>query len=167
MHGTSKSAQFWHRPSGSSPLTHLMLRRLQKSPSTRSVQDASTRDAGSDSEVCQAQIECGAGTFLENLGSRTYRPWRRAVAFAVFATFIRRLRPTPKSLLLIAKKAPARQSLLGNGERGGVLGLRGVDGSRYRLAGVGPKGGERAAERTLIGEFTLTSTDLLKTSVPL
>jgi hypothetical protein len=109
------------------------------------------RNAGSDPEVCQAQIESGAGTFRENLGSRTYRPWRRAVAFVVFATFIRRRRPTPKSLDLDAKKGPARKSRLGYGERGGVLGLRGVYGSRCRHARVGPKGGERTAEWTLTG----------------
>ena len=32
VQGTSKSAQFWQRPSGSSPLLHLILRLLQKSP---------------------------------------------------------------------------------------------------------------------------------------
>lgn len=81
VQATSKSAQFWHRPSWSSPRLHLMLRRLQKSPK---------RGGGCQFHILPF-IRVKQGKWRTRRGNagdgNAYRPLRRAGAFVVFATF--------------------------------------------------------------------------------
>lgn len=64
MQGTSKSEQFWHRPSGSSLALHLMLRLLQKSPKRLRCQSrvrGSAKHAAKWSKLEQADENVGNG----------------------------------------------------------------------------------------------------------
>lgn len=63
VHGTSKSEQFWHRPSGSSLWLHLMLRLLQKSPKRQCCQPHLRGSAKHEAKWSKpsSQLETGKG----------------------------------------------------------------------------------------------------------
>jgi hypothetical protein len=82
VHATSKSTQFWQRPSASSLRLHLMLRLLQKSPK-RQCSQFCRLTSGDPPNAKWSRVRRQAGE------EASYRPWRRAGAFAVSATFIR------------------------------------------------------------------------------
>ena len=84
VQGTSKSRQFWHRPRGSSLAPHFILRLLQKSPARALVCEDFFYLAG-----LAKRARVGNARRQEARGGEkiTYRPLRRAGAFAVFATF--------------------------------------------------------------------------------